>query len=161
FKLLSRLGQQRLQLLTPPDLSPQKSRGQKPRVNPFPDLVLQPSIALLENRSRVTPQLFPAALEVLDEQRFAFDSRHDPRYQPIRNYAHDSRQQSQIERDVKQARKQATCAWAGVKQQHHARYRANVNVRQHPVTQRTGTPPVNLLAKWVRHHDRDPDKPDD
>src|SRR5215217_2333071 len=32
---------------------------------------------------------------------------------------------------------------------------------QHPVTQRTHTPAINLLAKRVRHHDRHADKSED
>src|SRR5215212_2342231 len=161
FELLSCLGQQRLQLLTPPDLSPQKSPGQKPRVNPITNLVLQPPIAFLENRARVTPQLLPPTLEIFDEQRLTLNARHDPRHHPIRKNADDSRQQRQIKRDVKETREQSSGAWPGMKQQHHTGYRAKVNMGQHPVTQCAGAPPVNLLPKWIRHHNRDTHKPDD
>src|ERR1043165_742004 len=57
FELLSRLRQQRLQLLTPPHLPPQESPRQKPRVNSIAKLLFQPPIALLKNRARVISQL--------------------------------------------------------------------------------------------------------
>src|ERR1041385_4404784 len=158
FELLSRLGQQRLQLLTPPHLPPQESPRQKPRVNSIAKLLFQPPIALLKNRARVISQLFPAPFEIFDEQRFAFDTRHDPRHQPVRKNTDDSRKQRQVKRDENQARQQPAGTWPGVKQQHHASNCAEVNVGQHPVTQRAGAPPVNLFPKRIRHHHRDTDK---
>src|SRR5687767_15945318 len=45
-----------------------------------------------------------------------------------------------------------------MKQKHYACYRTDVSMGQHPVAQSGGEPPINLLAKWIRHHDSDTEK---
>src|ERR1051325_2092512 len=91
FELLARLGQHRFQLFTSPDLSPEKTERKEPLVNSISDLLFQPTVTLIENRTQINKQLFAPAFEILDEQRLAFDTRHDARREVVGSEPDDSR----------------------------------------------------------------------
>src|SRR6185369_17909526 len=92
LEFLSRLRQQRLQLFAPPDLSPQKPVRQKPWINSISNLVPQPSFTLVEYRPHVAEQLVATAFEIFNQQRLAFDARHDPRRDNVRDDADNARE---------------------------------------------------------------------